>query len=140
VKKGLQSPSILLPKFTLRFHPPVSSQVLSPVVWVANQPRVASVVYLLCGCSIKGLLLTDPAAGGSDDWAFGAAGFSVSYTVELRDTGTFGFVLPANQIVPTGAENLAGGLVFRALIPPGIAKSDHPSTPCDVTNRSMIQI
>jgi hypothetical protein len=43
------------------------------------------------------------AAGGSDDWAYDAmlsAGNSapLSYTFELRDTGTFGFVLPANQI------------------------------------------
>jgi hypothetical protein len=35
------------------------------------------------------------ASGGSYDWAKGEAGIPYSYTVELRDTGTFGFQLPA---------------------------------------------
>jgi hypothetical protein len=37
----------------------------------------------------------DIASGGSDDWAKGGAGIPYSYTVELRDTGNFGFELPA---------------------------------------------
>uniref|UniRef100_A0A182NVG9 Peptidase M14 domain-containing protein n=1 Tax=Anopheles dirus TaxID=7168 RepID=A0A182NVG9_9DIPT len=45
-----------------------------------------------------------PAAGGSDDWARGALNIKYAYTVELRDTGRYGFVLPANQIKPTGDE------------------------------------
>jgi len=50
-----------------------------------------------------------PAAGGSDDWAFDAmlnAGNSgpLSYTLELRDTGTYGFILPASQIEPNAEE------------------------------------
>jgi len=44
------------------------------------------------------------AAGGSDDWAKGAAGIKYSYTFELRDTGRYGFALPASQIKPTGEE------------------------------------
>jgi len=50
-----------------------------------------------------------PAAGGSDDWAHdvmldnGNNG-PLSYTIELRDTGSFGFVLPANQIQPNAEE------------------------------------
>ena len=35
------------------------------------------------------------AAGASDDWAKGEAGIKYSYTVELPDTGKFGFLLPA---------------------------------------------
>jgi hypothetical protein len=38
---------------------------------------------------------TDPAAGGADDYAKGGAGIKYSYTVELRDSGRHGFVLPA---------------------------------------------
>uniref|UniRef100_A0A182FJ97 Peptidase M14 domain-containing protein n=2 Tax=Anopheles albimanus TaxID=7167 RepID=A0A182FJ97_ANOAL len=45
-----------------------------------------------------------PAAGGSDDWARGALNIKYAYTVELRDTGRYGFVLPASQIQPTGEE------------------------------------
>lgn len=48
------------------------------------------------------------AAGGSDDWAKGEGGVKYAYTVELRDTGTWGFELPANQIDPTVKETFAG--------------------------------
>lgn len=44
------------------------------------------------------------ASGGSDDWAKGGAGIPYSYTVELRDTGRYGFELPATQILPNNAE------------------------------------
>nr|SVE80575.1 EOG090X00QE [Daphnia magna] len=36
------------------------------------------------------------ASGCSDDWAKGGAGIKYSYTVEMRDTGRFGFQLPAD--------------------------------------------
>jgi len=51
--------------------------------------------------------LLSPGAGGSDDWAYGLGGFPYSYTVELRDRGQFGFLLPASQIIPTGQETWA---------------------------------
>nr|SVE83493.1 EOG090X00QE [Daphnia pulex] len=41
------------------------------------------------------------ASGGSDDWAKGGAGIPYSYTVELRDTGKFGFELPATTVINT---------------------------------------
>lgn len=44
------------------------------------------------------------AAGGSDDWAHGVAGIKYSYTMELRDTGDKGFVLPPDQIIESGEE------------------------------------
>jgi hypothetical protein len=43
----------------------------------------------------KRCLILDVASGGSDDWAKGGAGIPYSYAVELRDTGDFGFLLPA---------------------------------------------
>lgn len=56
------------------------------------------------------------AAGGSDDWAKGSAGIKYSYTVELRDRGTYGFALPASQIQATGEETLRGvAALARAL-------------------------
>ena len=48
-----------------------------------------------------------PTSGGSSDWAY-LQGIVNSYAVELRDTGKHGFVLPVNQIVPCGEENLRG--------------------------------
>jgi hypothetical protein len=46
------------------------------------------------------LNILDPAAGASDDWYAGVLKARFAYTVELRDTGRHGFVLPANQIIP----------------------------------------
>jgi len=45
-----------------------------------------------------------PASGTVPDWAFGDQGI-LSWTIELRDTGAYGFVAPAEAIVPTGHEN-----------------------------------
>ena len=53
------------------------------------------------------MTLADPAAGGSEDYAKGVAGIKFSYCFELRDTGRYGFILPPNQIVPTGQETFA---------------------------------
>lgn len=44
-----------------------------------------------------------PAAGGSDDWAK-SIDIKYSYTIELRDKGRYGFVLPAHQIETTAKE------------------------------------
>ncbi|XP_015109546.1 carboxypeptidase B [Diachasma alloeum] len=49
-----------------------------------------------------------PTTGASDDWAKGVAGIKYSYTLELRDRGTYGFLLPATQIIPTARETWAG--------------------------------
>ncbi|CAH1100449.1 unnamed protein product [Psylliodes chrysocephalus] len=48
-----------------------------------------------------------PAAGGSDDWAKGVVRMKYSYTIELRDDGRYGFVLPASYIQVTSKEALA---------------------------------
>ncbi|KAL6429927.1 hypothetical protein ACFW04_007640 [Cataglyphis niger] len=48
-----------------------------------------------------------PASGGSDDWAKALLKLKYTYTIELRDTGRYGFILPARYIVPTAKEALA---------------------------------
>ncbi|NUQ68163.1 MAG: hypothetical protein HUU18_07795 [Phycisphaerales bacterium] len=52
-----------------------------------------------------------PASGVMPDWVYGARGVK-SWTIELRDTGQTGFILPADQILPTGIENLNGVLTL----------------------------
>ncbi len=47
-------------------------------------------------------------SGGSVDYAADVTKAQYSFTAELRDTGRFGFVLPANQILPSGVEAWAG--------------------------------
>ncbi|NXJ14892.1 CBPO Carboxypeptidase, partial [Odontophorus gujanensis] len=44
-------------------------------------------------------------SGSSQDWAH-MIGIPFSYTFELRDKGTYGFVLPADQIQPTCEETM----------------------------------
>lgn len=48
-----------------------------------------------------------PASGGSDDWAKALLKLKYAYTIELRDTGKYGFLLPARYIIPTAKEALA---------------------------------
>ncbi|XP_046604830.1 carboxypeptidase A4-like [Neodiprion virginianus] len=57
-----------------------------------------------------------PTSGGSDDWAKGVAGIKYAYTVELRDRGIYGFLLPATQIVPTARETWAGIRAITRLV------------------------
>ncbi|XP_011872350.1 PREDICTED: zinc carboxypeptidase-like [Vollenhovia emeryi] len=46
------------------------------------------------------------ASGGSMDWVKGTFGTPITYTYELRDEGRYGFLLPPNQIIPTGEETM----------------------------------
>lgn len=52
-----------------------------------------------------------PAAGASDDWAK-SIGIKYSYTIELRDSGRYGFVLPARFILDTAKEAQAFALTI----------------------------
>ncbi|KAM4677540.1 carboxypeptidase A2-like [Discoglossus pictus] len=47
------------------------------------------------------------ASGGSIDWTYDI-GIKYSFAFELRDTGRYGFVLPATQIIPTAQETWLG--------------------------------
>merc|ERR1719219_691191 len=49
-----------------------------------------------------------PASGAADDWYMGVLGSRFTFTTELRDTGNYGFILPASQIKPSGEEMWAG--------------------------------
>jgi len=62
-------------------------------------------------------IITDPAAGASDDWYKGSLGCRYAFTTELRDTGYYGFELPASQIIESGEELFAGmKVVFNKII------------------------
>lgn len=67
--------------------------------WIMNSYYVAS--YLLYF-----YYFADISSGSSADWTYGKAGIKFSYGVELRDTGKFGFLLPEDQILPSGKETL----------------------------------
>jgi len=54
--------------------------------------------------------------GTASDWYYGAEGIWAAYTIELRDTGQYGFVLPPAQIVPTGEEIWASMKYFTKIV------------------------
>ncbi|XP_016841765.1 carboxypeptidase B isoform X3 [Nasonia vitripennis] len=56
------------------------------------------------------------ASGGADDWAKAHLKIKYTYTVELRDKGQNGFVLPARYIKPTAEEALAAVKVVTQAI------------------------
>lgn len=71
------------------------------------------------------------ASGSSVDWTYDVLGIKYSYALELRDTGKYGFLLPADQIMPTAEEFLAGleGMAECILAPPPPPTPAPP--PCD---------
>lgn len=46
--------------------------------------------------------------GDSTDYIHSAGKSDFTLTIELRDTGTAGFILPADQIIASGEEQWAG--------------------------------
>ncbi len=59
----------------------------------------------LCSVSVlpNSHLISDQASGASVDWAY-LRGIKYSFAFELHDTGEYGFLLPADQIVSTARE------------------------------------
>lgn len=53
-------------------------------------------------------MLLYPASGGSDDYAYGQADIKIAYTIELPDSGRYGFLLPPSEILPVGQETVLG--------------------------------
>ena len=69
--------------------------------------NLSSPAVMFCVLRVNKLLyFSDVASGSSIDWAYGAAEIIFSYGVELRDKGQFGFLLPPDQILPSGEETL----------------------------------
>merc|ERR1712170_61643 len=62
-------------------------------------------------CSVHGTIFDPinsadlyPASSAADDWYKGVLGSRFTFTTELRDTGNYGFILPASQIIESGEE------------------------------------
>ena len=53
-------------------------------------------------------ILADRNSGGSKDYTYGVLKIKYSFALELRDRGKYGFLLPANQIIPTAQEAFQG--------------------------------
>ncbi len=79
------------------------------------------------------------ASGGSVDWFYASEGM-LSWTIEVRDTGAYGFIMPPSEILPTIEENFAGAMVLAAAalepaqlsLPAPLPSSVQPATPVSV--------
>lgn len=52
-------------------------------------------------------------SGSSRDWLKGVHDINVTYTIEFRDKGHYGFILPPDQILPNALEMWDG---VRAIV------------------------
>lgn len=68
------------------------------------------------------------AAGNAVDWVYGGAGV-LSWTIELRPNGTPGFLLPADEIIPTAEENWAAIVALGQATVGGVIVSFPNGTP-----------
>ncbi len=69
-----------------------------------------------------------PVSGGSVDWAYGARSV-FAFSFELRDTGIYGFILPAGQIIPQNEEILPALMLMTASDPVRQTKLIIPGGP-----------
>jgi carboxypeptidase A1 len=94
---------------------------MQPYGWTGTKPKDFS-AQQKCGLAATGAIkkshgltyqegsiyvIIYPASGSSADWAYDQGKIKYPYGVELRDTGRYGFLLPPDQIIPTGEEVLA---------------------------------
>jgi len=76
------------------------------------------------------------ASGNDVDWYYDIEGI-FAFTTELRDTGTYGFLLPPEQIIPCSEENFAAALYLaewcvspvKFSFPNGLPTRLTPNTP-----------
>jgi len=94
-----------------------SQLILRPWGWTRTPPSNNAALTTL-GAKMKEIIrsvhgkdYTNQAAwelyfttGSAQDWFGEKANINVSFTIELRDTGRYGFVLPPAEIIPTGQE------------------------------------
>lgn len=80
--------------------------------------------------------VSDAYGGGSADWAKAVAGIKYSYLIELRDTGIYGFQLPAEEIIPTGKESWAGVRELSSFI----IEHPHPRKTSHSRSASVVQV
>lgn len=72
--------------------------------WIESVAKLRSTDYEFGTSAIK----LYPASGGSDDYAHGALGIKLAFTIELPDKGRSNFLLPPSEIIPVGQEAVIG--------------------------------
>ncbi|KAK4679565.1 putative metallocarboxypeptidase ecm14 [Podospora pseudoanserina] len=109
------SQQILFPySYTCAAQPPNLENLMELGVGLAKAIRLSSgeayTVTSACesATAYRGKDDTRVEGGGGSaiDWFYHEIGAKYSYQIKLRDTGSYGFLLPADHIVPTGEEVL----------------------------------
>lgn len=106
------SQQILFPyTFTCDEDPPNRENLEELGVGLAKAIRLSSGNFYTVSSACEGTVAVkdaeSEATGGSAiDWFYHELHSRYSYQVKLRDTGSYGFLLPKSQIIPTGEEML----------------------------------
>ena len=78
---------------------------LAKAIWVTSSESYS--VTSACSGSIRSAEKSqslDSGGGSPIDWFYHDLGVKYAYQIKLRDTGSYGFLLPSKNIVPTGKE------------------------------------
>lgn len=84
--------------------PPHAEDIIEAALGATKALRERHNVPYTSGASCE---LLYPAPGNIIDWTYGESKVKYSYSLMLRDTGTYGFMLPARWIQPVGEETAA---------------------------------
>ena len=102
-----------------------SQLVLSPWAYTTS-PSVDAGLFQSIGDAMKNAIAAETgmgyvvgpvgstlylASGGSVDWVYGARG-ALAWTIEVRDKGTYGFIMPPAEILPCARECFAAALTM----------------------------
>jgi carboxypeptidase A1 len=71
------------------------------------------------------LCFVDEATGSSIDWTKSKLNVPYNFVWELRDQGRYGFLLPADQIVPTALETLDSIITILLDVHTAISKTEN---------------
>lgn len=75
-------------------------------------------------CKITIFFCLDKVSGSGKEWAYAVKNIPIPYTIELRDKGYYGFLLPPEQIIEVAYEFLDG---FVGLIKACVDRNVIPS-------------
>ncbi|KAB5593906.1 Peptidase M14, carboxypeptidase A domain containing protein [Ceratobasidium theobromae] len=90
--------------YTCGSVPPHAEDIIEAALGATKALREKHGMHYTSGASCE---LLYPAPGNIIDWMYADANVIFSYSLMLRDAGTYGFLLPPRQIQPVGEETAA---------------------------------